>query len=86
MVAGDKHRAGGPVNTDFDTVCLVASSFFFFLLLTETGSWAGVYSECNWIAAWTSALSLMLKVQTAHFLLSHWKFVISRAAALKPGC
>lgn len=84
MVAGDKHRAGGPVNTDFDTVCLVASSLF--LLLTETGSWAGVYSECNWIAAWTSALSLMLKVQTAHFLLSHWMFVISRAAALKPGC
>lgn len=33
MVAGDKHRAGGPVNTDFDTVCLVASSFFFFFII-----------------------------------------------------
>lgn len=31
-----------------------------------------LYSECNWIAAWTSALSLMLKVQTARFLLFHW--------------
>lgn len=43
--------------------------FCFFQRGRQEITLVSLYSECNWISAWKSALSLMLKVQTANFLL-----------------
>lgn len=75
MLVGDKHWVVGGstclANACFAKSHLIVSLFFFYWPGQEiTLVW--LYSECNWIATWTGALSPMLKVQTAYLLLFHW--------------